>query len=67
MEVGPGADTKPADPAAIAQTYGADALLLSAITVDAGLIELDLQLVHAKTRKTLWRDTYQTPRRHSAD
>src|SRR5262245_47908472 len=65
VEIGPDVTVKPkADPAAIAQTYGADALLLSAITLDAGLIELDLQLVHAKTRKILWRDTYQTPRRH---
>ena len=45
----------------------ADALLQTAITLDAGLIELDLQLVHPRTGKILWRDAYQAKQSQSAE
>src|SRR5262245_24606269 len=36
-----------------------DALLQSVLTFDAGLVEVDLQLVSAETHKILWRNSYQ--------
>jgi len=44
-----------------------DALLQTAITLDAGLIEVDLQLVQPKTGKILWRDAFQAKQSRSAE
>jgi hypothetical protein len=44
-----------------------DAVLQSAITLDAGLIEIDVQLVHPKTGKILWRDAYQARQTQTAE
>src|SRR5262245_26131425 len=53
------APDKGASLAAMAKAHAADALLFTAITGDAGLIEVDLQLIRPDTGQILWRDAYQ--------
>jgi hypothetical protein len=38
------------------------ALLLTAMTVDAGIFQLDLQLIEPSTGRVLWKNSYQSPR-----
>ena len=45
-----------------ANDYGASVVVLSAITVDAGIYELDLQVIEPRTRRVVWRNSYQSPR-----
>ena len=52
---------------ASSEGQAADALLQSAITLDAGLIEIDLQLVDPRTNRILWRDAYQAKQDHSTE
>ena len=55
------------DLAAAAGEHHADALLVSAITTDAGLLEIDLQLLQPNDRRTLWKDAYQSAQAQSTD
>jgi hypothetical protein len=50
-----------------AQADAADALIESTITQDAGIVELELRLIDAATRKVLWRQVYQTSQTQSAE
>ena len=52
---------------ASSESQAADALLQSAVTLDAGLIEIDLQLVDPRTNSILWRDAYQAKQDHSTE
>ena len=41
---------------------GADLLVLPAVTVDSGLMQLDLQVVDARNHRIIWTNAYQAPR-----
>ena len=45
-----------------APTDNADAFVEATITQDAGIVELELRLLEASTRKVLWRQVYQGSR-----
>ena len=42
---------------------GADVFVLPAVTVDSGLIQLNLQVVDARHHRVIWTNAYQAPRR----
>lgn len=46
----------------IADAYGVNVLVLSAITADAGILQLNLQVIDPRTRRVIWSNPYQGPR-----
>jgi hypothetical protein len=46
----------------VAAAYGVDLLILTAITVDSGMFQINLQIVDPHTQKLIWRNPYQGPR-----
>lgn len=46
----------------IADAYGVNVLVLTAITADAGLFQLNLQVIDPRTRRVIWSNPYQGPR-----
>ena len=60
-------DPKKADYRKIGADYGADLLLLTAITGDAGLLQLNLQLLDARTQRVAWSNAYQSPQSKYSD
>jgi hypothetical protein len=45
-----------------ADAYGVDALVLTALTFDAGMFQLNLQLYDPRQRQTIWKSPYHAPR-----
>lgn len=41
-----------------ANAMGADALIVPTLTVDAGIVQLDLQVIEARTRKVIFKTPY---------
>ncbi len=46
----------------LANAYQTSVLVITALTVDAGIFELDLQVIDSKTRRVIWKNAYQSPR-----
>lgn len=46
----------------IADAYGVSVIVLTAITIDAGIFELDLRALDPRTGHTIWTNGYQSPR-----
>ena len=46
----------------IAEEYGANLLVLAALTSDSGLLQLNVQVIDPKTHRITWSNAYQSPR-----
>jgi len=51
----------------VSAVEGADAVVLAAATVDAGLLQVNIELWSPQNRRVLWRKAYQGPRRLAAE
>src|SRR5262249_25894972 len=54
-------DPQKTDYRKIGTDYGANLLVLTAITGDAGLLQLNIQLVDPRTQRVTWSNAYQSP------
>jgi hypothetical protein len=50
------------DLAAIAKAVEADALILTSVTVDAGIIQLGVQVIDTRTDRSIYNNPYQSPK-----
>jgi len=55
------------DVAKIAADLNADALIMPTVTIDSGLIQLNLQIVDAKTKRILYATPFQTSKDNYPD
>ena len=60
-------DPKKTDYAKIGADYGAHLLVLTAITADAGLLQVNLQVVNPQTKRVTWSNAYQSPQAKYSD